>query len=237
MRTPPDEHAPHAAACWRAWTSGCEAQRRWAAQAGTQAGSSTHEERARAQVKVVNSVLQLNEHIDDRRRLTRHVLLALHDSRDAKCGRVLAAMKFPYPFADWSQEWHGVWWGDLMVPATHARPPGAAPREVIDARRVERRFGAVRSGSSELPVDIVASRVPWRARRPRGTSPRALPPTRESRRDGIAGARARTATRRRRAGCAGVVAYPRHRGSLASREGSETAGFRRTRAHGSRPGP
>ena len=33
-RTPPHAHAPHAAACWGPWTSGCEAQRRWDAQAG-----------------------------------------------------------------------------------------------------------------------------------------------------------------------------------------------------------
>ena len=70
-------------------------------------------------MKVITSVLQLTENIDQHKRLTRHVLLAMHDSRDSRCTRMVEQLKFPYPFADWSQEWHGVWWGDLILPAIH----------------------------------------------------------------------------------------------------------------------
>ena len=39
---------------------------------------------------------------------------------------------YPYPFSGWSQEWHGIWWEESLVPVGHDVAPsleasGASP--------------------------------------------------------------------------------------------------------------
>ena len=80
----------------------------------------SHEERARDQVRDVTSVLQLHDVLDESgKKLTHYFLLAMHDTRDASCQRTMRSIQYPFPFADYSQEWHGMWWGDLVLAATH----------------------------------------------------------------------------------------------------------------------
>lgn len=80
----------------------------------------SHEQRARDQLRAVTSVLQLHDVLDEKAAtLTKFFLIAMHDSRDAVCERTLRAIKYPFPFADKSQDWHGIWWGDLLLAATH----------------------------------------------------------------------------------------------------------------------
>ena len=31
--------------------------------------------------------------------------------------------KFPYPFSEWSQEWHGIWWEEVLLAAGHDVAP------------------------------------------------------------------------------------------------------------------
>ena len=31
--------------------------------------------------------------------------------------------KFPYPFSEWSQEWHGIWWEEFLLAAGHDVAP------------------------------------------------------------------------------------------------------------------
>ena len=51
--------------------------------------------------------------------LTRALLLAFVDSRDERCIAALRTTRFPHPFADWSQAWHGVWWEEIIIPGVH----------------------------------------------------------------------------------------------------------------------
>ena len=51
--------------------------------------------------------------------LTRALLLAFVDSRDDRCVAALRTTRFPHPFADWSQAWHGVWWEEIIIPGVH----------------------------------------------------------------------------------------------------------------------
>ena len=82
--------------------------------------SKSHEQRAREQLREVTSVLQLHDVLDaSSNHLTKFLLLAMHDSRDATCQRTLRDIKYPFPFADMSQDWHGTWWGDMVLAATH----------------------------------------------------------------------------------------------------------------------
>ena len=79
------------------------------------------------------------------RTLTRHLLLALYDSRDGACVAGMARLKFPYPFAHWSQEWHGVWWGDIVKAAQHdvaASLEAGRPSSILTT--FERTVGAAR---------------------------------------------------------------------------------------------
>ena len=90
------------------------------AQASAESGTADHEARARAQVRNVESMLQLRaDALDADGKLRHHLLLAMHDSRDRACTRAMRDVKFPFPFADWSQPWHGVWWGDIVFAASH----------------------------------------------------------------------------------------------------------------------
>ena len=62
--------------------------------------------------------------------LSKHVLLAFYDSRDASCSARLldeSSVGFPYPFAHQTQDWHGVWWEDLLVAAKYDVAPNLAP--------------------------------------------------------------------------------------------------------------
>jgi curved DNA-binding protein CbpA len=96
----------------------------------------THEKRAREQVREVTSVLQLADVLDKRKLLDRMLLLALYDSRDRACEATMRSLKFPFPFADWSQEWHGVWWGDLLLAAAHDVGPSlraGRPSQILAA--------------------------------------------------------------------------------------------------------
>lgn len=56
-------------------------------------------------------------------KLRRYMLMALYDSRSAKCMRSLRATHFPRPFSGWSQEWHGVWWEGLLTTVGHDVAP------------------------------------------------------------------------------------------------------------------
>jgi len=55
--------------------------------------------------------------------LHRYMILALYDTRSAKCMKSLLDTKFPYPFSGWSQEWHGIWWEEFLVAAGHDVAP------------------------------------------------------------------------------------------------------------------
>ena len=94
----------------------------------------SHEAKARKQVRTIRTLLQISDVLDKHKRLDRHLLVAMHDSRDQRCQRALESMKFPYPFADWSQDWHGVWWGDLLLPVAHDVGPSlqaGRPSEIL----------------------------------------------------------------------------------------------------------
>ena len=88
-------------------------------QAPQTASIGSHEQRAQAQGRSISRMRDFADVLDERLELNRYLLLALYDSRDSLCTRALRQIKFPYPFADWSQEWHGVWWGDLVLAASH----------------------------------------------------------------------------------------------------------------------
>ena len=73
-------------------------------------------------------------------KLTRHVLIALHDTREAACVEQMRNINFPEPFIGMSQEWHGVKWSDIIVVARHNVGPSLAsgrPSTVLSAYEKE----------------------------------------------------------------------------------------------------
>ena len=97
-------------------------QREWAAQQQQQQRSSQLPGQQQPGLSfLATSLDELQSLHDDskEKRLKKHLLLALHDSRDKACAGKMRVLNFPYPFVGMSQDWHGVNWTDVVVAATH----------------------------------------------------------------------------------------------------------------------
>jgi len=70
-------------------------------------------------VRAVASVAELEQLVAPDGRLSHHLLLAFHDSRSVKCMSSLRSTKFPEPFVDQSQRWHGIPWDEYVTTLSH----------------------------------------------------------------------------------------------------------------------
>ena len=84
------------------------------------AGADDHRSRARSRLQSLSGLRSLRNELDAFQRLRRHLLLAIYDSRSRACNIALFnAVQYPFPFAHYSQTWHGIWWEDILLPAAH----------------------------------------------------------------------------------------------------------------------
>lgn len=115
----------------------------------------SHEERAQKQIRHVKAVGDLNDVVDASQKLKRHLLIAMYDSRDRRCEASLARTKYPFPFADWSQDWHGVWWGDIVTAAMHdVGPPLQAGRPSSILATYESAVGPAKRASFGVTIPM-----------------------------------------------------------------------------------
>ncbi|KAL1504494.1 hypothetical protein AB1Y20_010899 [Prymnesium parvum] len=120
--------------------------------------ASQHRQQAKRRVRTLADAVDLLAEMDARRLLRRHLLLAFYDSRLAACTRTLFdVVEFPFPFAHYSQEWHGVWWEDILLAAVHDVAPSLRANRPSDLVQL---YAAAMGGLSRGSQGLALRRCP-----------------------------------------------------------------------------